>query len=587
MLRGRRLGLVVIIDGDRASERSGNFVDFCSREGVGALREWKVDLFSVTLGDDAGIEPGPRDYRCRHFAPVKSLKAHLIFFALRPRRYISTLLTLVKVPHSRSKSRRATLGVFDFAVRCAMKLKRCRFHELHGAIEDRSGEVALIAGMFLEKPYSLSTVASADAQIEEVLLREKILEARYIAAWRRGGRKAIASRIGEETASLVAEPAETSVEGTGEPGNGDKTGQAATAIPFLEMAELYWPDYFTRGGRASHPLHAAFEIDQLHTYWLSIAWAPHSRRCEMISREFRTRHYLVHFLGFKAPLHAPFKYVLQAIRTFYILLFERPNAVHVQNPPFFCGLTVYLYTLISGAVFVLDHHSAAFAKRWNFGLPLTRFLARQAISNIVTNRHWSGIVRSWGAHALIMGDAFLALPEGDPYPVRDGFGICYICTFSPDEPVKEVIQAAADLPDVNFYVTGDPDQLSKFWKGALPFNVILTGFLPENKYTGLIRSVDGLMSLTTRDFTLQQGGCEAVAIGKPLITSDWPYLHEFFPDGTIYVDSTRESIREGIEEMRREAAKLEPKMCVFREKGRRDWEIQFVRLFNMVAKARS
>jgi len=307
----------------------------------------------------------------------------------------------------------------------------------------------------------------------------------------------------------------------------------------------------------------------------------------MIAREFRTRHYLIHFLKFKSFLHAPFKYVFQAFRTFYILLFERPDAVHVQNPPFFCGSVVFLYTLISGAVFVLDHHSAAFAKKWNFGLPLTRFLARQAISNIVTNSHWSSIIRSWGAHALIMGDAFLALPEGEPYSVREGFNICYICTFSPDEPVEEVIRAAADVPETNIYVTGDQNELPKFWKDELPANVVTTGFLPENKYTGLLRSVDGIMSLTTRDFTMQQGGAEAVAIGKPLITSDWPFLHEFFPKGSIYVDSTRESIREGIEELRREAGRLEPEMCEFREEGRRDWEIQFVRLFNMVAKARS
>jgi glycosyltransferase involved in cell wall biosynthesis len=187
-----------------------------------------------------------------------------------------------------------------------------------------------------------------------------------------------------------------------------------------------------------------------------------------------------------------------------------------------------------------------------------------------------------------MGDAFLALPEGEAYPVRDeGFNLCFTCTFSPDEPVEEVVKAAAELPDVTFYITGESDRLPRELEGNLTDNIILTGFLPDNRFFGLLRSVDGIMSLTTRDFTLQQGGCEAVSVGKPFITSDWPYLREFFPEGTVYVKPTVSSISDGVRRLVEDRERLEKEMIRFREKGRRDWEIQFVRLFNMVAKARS
>ena len=34
--------------------------------------------------------------------------------------------------------------------------------------------------------------------------------------------------------------------------------------------------------------------------------------------------------------------------------------------------------------------------------------------------------------------------------------------------------------------------------------------------------MDGILALTTHDHTMQRGACEAVSLGVPIITSDWP-----------------------------------------------------------------
>lgn len=319
--------------------------------------------------------------------------------------------------------------------------------------------------------------------------------------------------------------------------------------------------------------------------WVVIAWAPYSRRSEVFARALGGKLYRIHYLRFQSPPHAPVKYVLQAMSTLKVLFEERPQAVHVQNPPFVCGLVVYLYCCITGAQFVLDHHSAAFASNWDWALPVQKFLARRAVTNIVTNQHWADVVQSWGGHSLIMGDPFLALPLGDAYPVKPGFNIAFVSTFAPDEPLDAVLEAAGQLPEVHFYVTGDTKRKAESFFDALPANVTCTGFLPDAQYVGLLREVDAIMVLTTRNHTLQLGGCEAVALGQPLITSDWPFLRAFFPKGSIYVANKADGIRDGVSAMQEAHTRLQEEMRAFRESARQEWEVQFAQLQELVVQA--
>jgi glycosyltransferase involved in cell wall biosynthesis len=294
----------------------------------------------------------------------------------------------------------------------------------------------------------------------------------------------------------------------------------------------------------------------------------------------------IHYLRFQWKANAPLKYVLQALRTLQVLFAERPAAVHVQNPPFVSGLVVYLYCLLSGARFVLHYHSAAFGRAWDWALPLQKFLARRAVANIVTNQHWADVVRSWGGRALVMVDPFLDLPEGEPFAVKEGFNVAFVGTFAPDEPLEEVLQAARLLPQVNFYITGDTRKRPASFFAAAPANVTFTGFLdPNRQYPGLLRAADAVMVLTTRDHTLQLGGCEAVAVGRPLITSDWPYLREVFPKGTVYVSASAESIRDGILAAQARQSELAREVIALRGESRQEWDTRLRQLQTMVTRA--
>lgn len=305
----------------------------------------------------------------------------------------------------------------------------------------------------------------------------------------------------------------------------------------------------------------------------------------MFARECGGKLYCIHYQRLQSPLYAPVKYTLQAFRTWHVLFKTRPQVVHVQNPPFICGLVVYLYCRVNGARFVFDHHSAAFAHIWDWALPIQRFLARRAAINIVTNQHWADVIRSWHAHTLIMGDPFLELPLGKAYPVETGFNITFVSTFASDEPLDAVLNAARQLPEVHFYITGDAKRKPQSFFDRLPANVTCTGFLPDSQYIGLLRAVDAVMVLTTRDHTLQLGGCEAVSVGQPLITSDWPFLRDFFSKGTIHIANTGDGIRDGILAMQENHRQLKEEMTAFRNAKRQEWDMQLAQLQELVTSA--
>jgi glycosyltransferase involved in cell wall biosynthesis len=320
------------------------------------------------------------------------------------------------------------------------------------------------------------------------------------------------------------------------------------------------------------------------TRWIFIAWAPYGRRSELLAQELGARMYFVHYLKYKVPIYAPLKYILQALRTLQLLFAERPAVVFVQSPPFVCGAIVYLYCRLRGARYVLDHHTDSFSRRWAWALPIQRFLARRAITNLVTNSHWAEVVRSWQASPFILPDPFVSLPEGEQVAVEPGFSLVFINTFATDEPTEAVVHAAAELPDVHVYITGSKRSKPAEYFAATPPNVTFTDFLPDAQYFGLLRAASAVMALTTRNYTLQGGGCEAVSLGKPLITSDWPYLRELFARGAVYVENSRDGIRDGIRAMQQRYQELEREVIAFRADSRREWEARFDQLKALVAR---
>jgi glycosyltransferase involved in cell wall biosynthesis len=323
-------------------------------------------------------------------------------------------------------------------------------------------------------------------------------------------------------------------------------------------------------------------MSKLRTDALAVSWAPYSRRSRMFARDLGIELYCIHNLRFQSKPYAPFKYAIQAVRTLWLLARKRPRSVHVQNPPCFCGMVVAAYCRWTGARYVLDHHSAAFLPIWQRFGAIQRLIVRRAATNIVTSEHWADLVRAWGGDALVMSDAFRELPPGDEVALGPGPNVAFVGTFAFDEPLDVVLAAAAALPEVRFHVTGDTATADPAVLADAPANVVFTGFRPYGEYLGLLRAVDAVLALTTRDHTLQGAGCEAISLGTPLLTSDWPYLREVFA-GMVFVPADTDAVRAGVVEVLARRAELAGAAVMLREQRRVQWKEQLVQLEQRMA----
>jgi glycosyltransferase involved in cell wall biosynthesis len=246
-----------------------------------------------------------------------------------------------------------------------------------------------------------------------------------------------------------------------------------------------------------------------------------------------------------------FKYLGQAIRTARILHRERPDAVFVMTPPLFAALPAFWYARRHKASVVLDAHSAAFMhRRWRYFQRLQFALCRRAAATLVHNDHIANLVRSRGAQAIIVRDVPIAYRRIETFPRPEAFTVAVVCSFNYDEPVEAILGAAARLPDVRFFITGNPRHLQHELKARLPSNAVLTGFLSAEAYGGLLQGADAVMTLTTRDHTMLRGAYEAIYQGTPVLVSDWPVLRDAFDEGSVHVANDADAIADGIQRLR-------------------------------------
>lgn len=280
-----------------------------------------------------------------------------------------------------------------------------------------------------------------------------------------------------------------------------------------------------------------------------ISWQPSCSRSDNTARELGGESYLVYydFLGSHYGTIA-IKYFLQSLKTLALLLRKRPRTVFVMSPPLFAAVPVFVYCKLFRKNYVVDAHTGAFFDPlWQKVMFLQKFFCRKARFTIVTNPKLGDIVDSWGGRHLVIPDVPVQYPE----PSKPGFeaetNIVLVNSFAPDEPLEEFLQAADQFPGIQFHVTGKVNgQVKKIVESA-PSNVTFTGFLPDDLYHGLLLAADAVAVLTTRNHTMQRGAYEAVYLGRPVITSDWPVLRHNFPYGTVFVDNSVEGITQGIQ----------------------------------------
>jgi glycosyltransferase involved in cell wall biosynthesis len=307
---------------------------------------------------------------------------------------------------------------------------------------------------------------------------------------------------------------------------------------------------------------------------LFIVWGDHSRRAETLATELDVQVCFVYELRLKGRWLTPLRYLVQCWKTWRLLERERPEVVLVQSPPIFAPLVVSLWcelqrkTCPSGCriSYAIDcHPSTFFSRKWRWALPLLRFLSRRAVVTLSSNMEAQNILQRWKVRGFFLADTVPSLvPPVGTIGSEGEARVAVISTFADEEPLAEVFAAARLLPQVTFYVTGNPRRTLARLLAQKPENVSLTGFLRGGAYTALLKNVHGLVILTNQPKDLSCAAYEAVAMAKPAVVSERSENKRWFTRGFVYVNNTPEAIAEGVKKMLKEQMMLVPEVIAMR-----------------------
>lgn len=315
-----------------------------------------------------------------------------------------------------------------------------------------------------------------------------------------------------------------------------------------------------------------------------IVWAPYQRRAAILAEHLGASSEFVYYRKANRFLGTPGRYAVQALLTWRALRQRRPDVILVENPPIFAALIVSLYARLYGARYIIDSHTGAFlSQKWRWSVGLHRLLSRSALVTIVHNTSQEKIVKEWGCNYLVIGFTPGSYPVGERFALDEQFNVAVVSSFLEDEPIDLVFEAASSLPDVNFYVTGDCARIAQPLLTKKPQNCYLTGYLPYERYVGLLRGVDAIMALTTSNHTLLMGAFEAVSVGTPMIISNWPVLRDYFSLGAVHVLNNVEGIREGVCLARSKQTALQQEILILQERLESEWGRKFAELQQLLS----
>ncbi len=278
------------------------------------------------------------------------------------------------------------------------------------------------------------------------------------------------------------------------------------------------------------------------------------------------------------PLVVPIRYAIQFVQTLWLLFVKRPDLVFTQHTQPFCTLAAALYSWTWGANYVTDCHNGPFQDPVDTCWPLSmlhRWLFRHAALNLVHNRGMLEHVREeldLPGRFEALQDPIPDLPAGEAVEVEHPV-VLVINTFSSDEPFDVVYEAAAQTPEVQYYVTGDDRKVADRVKEELPSNVRLTGYMPDERYYGMLREVDAAMALSTRENVLTCASQEAIAAGKAFVTTDCAMAREYLQQAAVLVENRPESVAGGVQKALEERSEREEQMEKRRQELKGNWQI--------------
>ncbi|MGF2734997.1 glycosyltransferase [Marinobacter sp. DUT-1] len=317
----------------------------------------------------------------------------------------------------------------------------------------------------------------------------------------------------------------------------------------------------------------------MHREIIWVTWENH-RRSIVLAEELGA-----HYCFVKSNEIFIFRHLIKAIKTVKIIYKNRKGLIVVQNPSRILAALAAMMKLFFRFPLVVDRHTNFRLGKgitinpaiW-FVIICSEFSLKIADLTIVTNDFLKKMVERKGGRSLVLHDKVPEIKPPHKKPnLPAGFNILFVCTYAPDEPYNEVINAAKHLPnDFHIHITGNYEKAGiKAASSQIPANVHLLGFVPIEDYEAYLFYCDIVMVLTSSEWVILCGGYEAAAVRKPLITSKTQALYEFFQSNAFYTGHAPESIAEAIKEVSSNIRTYQDRIHLFLEVETKIWERQW------------
>ena len=158
-----------------------------------------VEIFPLWREDADVVHPEARPLVERaRFAPLlngRIIMDNLRCLVRRPRRYLSTLFTLVTANRRSLRFLVGAIAIFPKACSFSLEMRRLGVRHLHAHFASHPAAAAFIVGRMADIPWSF-TAHGSDLHRDQAMLREKVAEAAFVVAISEYNRRFILERVG-------------------------------------------------------------------------------------------------------------------------------------------------------------------------------------------------------------------------------------------------------------------------------------------------------------------------------------------------------------------------------------------------------
>ncbi len=310
-----------------------------------------------------------------------------------------------------------------------------------------------------------------------------------------------------------------------------------------------------------------------------IVWKEYQRRVEVIAPYLETEYfYFYHSWEMRSKVFKMLSYIPKTLNTLKCLFKKRPTLVFVQFPPAPALYAVALYAWITGASYVSDCHFGLVNARWLKWPFVKKLLAKGQV--IVHNEHLvEQVEQAVKVTPFVVRDGVTKKQpmDGKTNKLLDAFGlssgtyVIFPCSFSEDEPLQEVFDAARVLPDVKFVMTWHAEKLARRIQKTLPPNIVLTGFLKIGDFNQIFANAGVALVLTKHEAVQLSGMQEAMAFEIPAVVTDLRTTRFLYKEAPVYVKNDSESIAQGIAHALQNRTKFVEKMRNLRVESEKEF----------------